>query len=39
MRFVCVDSLLPFHTATASALPTSMLSATPRCYGWTPEGP
>ncbi|CAL5346075.1 unnamed protein product [Camellia sinensis] len=38
MRFVCVDSLLPFHTATASALLTSMLSATPRCYGWTPEG-
>ncbi|CAL5409884.1 unnamed protein product [Camellia sinensis] len=37
MRFVCVDSLLPFHTATASALLTSMLSATPRCYGWTPE--
>ncbi|KAL8143979.1 hypothetical protein V2J09_017011 [Rumex salicifolius] len=33
----CVDSLRPYHTATASALLTSLLSATPRCYGWTLE--
>ncbi|XAR59180.1 hypothetical protein NMG60_11014874 [Bertholletia excelsa] len=38
MSSVCVDSMLPFYTATASALLTSMLSVAPRCYGWTAEG-
>nr|GMD33408.1 protein NUCLEAR FUSION DEFECTIVE 6, chloroplastic/mitochondrial-like isoform X1 [Ipomoea batatas] len=34
----CVESLQPYHTATASALMTSMLTVAPRSFGWLSEG-
>ncbi|XP_071701030.1 protein NUCLEAR FUSION DEFECTIVE 6, mitochondrial-like isoform X2 [Rutidosis leptorrhynchoides] len=33
----CLESLQPFHTATASAVMTSMLTLSQRGYSWLPE--
>ncbi|KAJ8499231.1 hypothetical protein OPV22_009783 [Ensete ventricosum] len=33
----CVESLLPMHSTTASALMTSMLAVSRRGYGWLSE--
>lgn len=34
----CIESFLPMHNATATALMTSMLSVSMRGYGWLSEG-
>ncbi|CAL9050673.1 unnamed protein product [Musa banksii] len=33
----CVETLMPMHSATASALMTSLLSVSRRGYGWLSE--
>lgn len=34
----CVETMQPFHTVTASALMTSMLTLSRQGYAWLPQG-
>ncbi|KAK9065313.1 hypothetical protein SSX86_016696 [Deinandra increscens subsp. villosa] len=34
---VCLSTMQPFHTVTASALMTSMLTLSRQGYGWLPQ--
>ncbi|XP_078151768.1 protein NUCLEAR FUSION DEFECTIVE 6, mitochondrial-like isoform X1 [Carex rostrata] len=38
MSSFCVESLLPMHSVTASAVMTSLLAVSRRGYGWLSEG-
>ncbi|KAJ1689768.1 hypothetical protein LUZ63_013923 [Rhynchospora breviuscula] len=38
MSSFCLESLMPMHSVTASAVMTSLLAVSRRSYGWLAEG-